>query len=59
MLGNVRAGLKVLFMVWVLLGILDTVLAVLEDPVQFPAPLAVKCAKNLEEDVFIVAKMAI
>ena len=50
--------LKEDFVVWVLLGVIDMVLAVLEEPVQVSASLAVKYIRNLKENVFIVVKIA-
>ena len=43
--------LEVLFIVWVLLGVVDVVLAVLEDLVQVPAPLALKFIENLIKSI--------
>ena len=50
--------LKVISVVQVLLGIVDAVLAVLKEPVQVPAPLVVKCARNLKGNAFIVVNIA-
>ena len=50
--------LKVIYAVWVLLGIMDGVLAGLGELVQFAAPLAVKYARNSKENAFIVEDMA-
>ena len=41
-----------------LLGIVDAVLAVLEEQVQVSSPLAVKRTRNLKDNVLIVAIMA-
>ena len=51
-------GLKVVFVVWVLLDIIDVVLEVLEEPVQVLAPLAARYIRDSKKNVLIIANMA-
>ena len=49
--------LKVIFVVWVILGIMDVVLTVLNEVVQVLAPLAEKYTRDLIESVFALASI--
>ena len=49
--------LKVILIVQVLLDIVDVVLAILEEPLEVPALLAMKPIRNLKENVFTMANM--
>ena len=48
--------LKEIFMVWALLGVIDIVLAALEELVQVLTPLVAKYTKR--ENIYIMANMA-
>ena len=50
--------LRVIFVVWVLLVVVDMVLSVLEELVQVPAPLEVKHTINSKDSIFIMANIA-
>ena len=51
--------LKVIIVLWVLLGVEYTVLVSLEEPVQVLAPLVVKHIRNSKENNFIVENIAL